>query len=290
MKAIEFATYGSHIDEGMRGTLVMRGKATPEERALLVFPMTFCPNQSTTLSESNWFTLQAELEKVDPEGNDHQTVQFGHWVTPYDLMLVKAGTEAHRVALELAARLEGHPVLDEDDLSNREQAAFDEALESEIHGLTIEVNGVEAKKTGREHDAVYCAVSEYLTRRETPESVDASDVTRALTHLGFTYDADDFTWRGALDLPSTVPNLDCMVDSELEAFHARYQRPTRADAAALIGDRRRGYIGLAKSLAAYANNKATAQQCRLRGDIQGASIYETICDGIYDRLPEDLRW
>jgi hypothetical protein len=30
--------------------------------------------------------------------------------------------------------------------------------------------------------------------------------------------------------------------------------------------------------------------CRERGDITGAKVYELICDGIYERLPEHARW
>ena len=63
-----------------------------------------------------------------------------------------------------------------------------------------------------------------------------------------------------------------------------------AQAAALIGDKRKGYTAIARQLAHYASNKATAMGCRLRGDIGAALIYENICDGIYNRLPKDLRW
>jgi hypothetical protein len=88
---------------------------------------------------------------------------------------------------------------------------------------------------------------------------------------------------------NTVPNLDAMPESELMAFWSRYHRPTRKDAAALVG-KRKGYIGLAQTLANYAVNKATAMTCRLRGDINAAQVYEHACDLCYDRLPEDLRW
>lgn len=88
----------------------------------------------------------------------------------------------------------------------------------------------------------------------------------------------------------SVPNLDAMAPTDLHAFWARYNRCTRAECEALIGDRRPGYIKLTTKLAGYASNKAAAMYCRERGDIQGASIYETICDRMYDELPHDLRW
>lgn len=90
--------------------------------------------------------------------------------------------------------------------------------------------------------------------------------------------------------PNTVPNLDAMSNDELGKFWSKYSRCTRKDAAALIGDRRTGYVKLASALANYAINKATAQTCRARGDIQAAQVYETTCDRIHDELPHDLRW
>ena len=87
-----------------------------------------------------------------------------------------------------------------------------------------------------------------------------------------------------------VPNLDGMSDKDLMAFWSKYHRPTRKDAAALIGDTRKGYTSLAASLAAYAVNKATAMTCRAKGEIQGAEVYEKICELIFERLPADLRW
>ena len=89
---------------------------------------------------------------------------------------------------------------------------------------------------------------------------------------------------------SDVPNLDAMSRDELMDFWMRYQnRQRRADAEALVG-RRPNYTTIAASLGAYAANKATAIACRQRGDIPAAKVYETICEGIYKRLPADLRW
>lgn len=84
-------------------------------------------------------------------------------------------------------------------------------------------------------------------------------------------------------------NLDCQTHDFLMEFWARYSRPRRIDALDLVGSRK-GYTTLAGDLAAYAVNKATAMSCRVRGDIQAAEIYETICERIYSDLPADLRW
>ncbi len=90
-------------------------------------------------------------------------------------------------------------------------------------------------------------------------------------------------------MSNNVPNLDAQTPEFLMNFWMKYQRPTRKNAAALVG-KRKGYTTLCGDLAGYASNRATAMQCRLRGDIQAALIYESICDRIYSELPSDLRW
>lgn len=86
-----------------------------------------------------------------------------------------------------------------------------------------------------------------------------------------------------------APNLDGMSPDDLMAFWARYNRPSRKDAERLVG-RRKGFTSIVGSLAGYASNKATAMRCRERGDIQAATVYETIADNIYNGLPADVRW
>ena len=81
-----------------------------------------------------------------------------------------------------------------------------------------------------------------------------------------------------------------MPPDELMEFWHRYHRPSRKDAEALIGDRRKGYTSIAADLANYACNKAVAMNCRLKGDITAATCYEHAADLSYNRLPEDLRW
>jgi hypothetical protein len=52
----------------------------------------------------------------------------------------------------------------------------------------------------------------------------------------------------------------------------------------------RGYITATMDIAHYACNLSVAIQCRLRGEIQAALIYEGICDNIYKILPPFARW
>jgi hypothetical protein len=87
-----------------------------------------------------------------------------------------------------------------------------------------------------------------------------------------------------------VPNLDAMPADDLMRFWLVHQRGNRKRARELFPDTPALYTRVAANLANYASNKATAMQCRLRGDVQAATIYERICDDIYGRLPEWARW
>lgn len=91
-------------------------------------------------------------------------------------------------------------------------------------------------------------------------------------------------------MSNTVPNLDAMSADSLMDFWHKYHRPGRKDAAALIGDTRKGYTRLASDLANYACNKAVAMRCRESGDISTATMYEGIAERIYNDLPADLHW
>ncbi len=91
-------------------------------------------------------------------------------------------------------------------------------------------------------------------------------------------------------MANTIPNLTDMTSEELMAFWKRYARPSRKDAEALIGDRRRGFTTLCGSLAGYASNLATAKTCRAKGDVRAAEVSEGIAGSIYARLPAAPRW
>lgn len=89
---------------------------------------------------------------------------------------------------------------------------------------------------------------------------------------------------------NTIPNFDAMTEAELRAFWSKYHRPTRKNAAALVGDRRKGYIGICHTLAVYAMSKGCAVRLRTVGEIARAMTYEHSCELRYNELPEDLRW
>jgi hypothetical protein len=91
-------------------------------------------------------------------------------------------------------------------------------------------------------------------------------------------------------MANNVPNFDAMTCDELMIFWSRYHRPSRKDAEALVGDRRRGFTNIAAKLANYACNKAVAMGCRLDGNIESALIYDECADMCYEDLPSDVKW
>lgn len=87
-----------------------------------------------------------------------------------------------------------------------------------------------------------------------------------------------------------MPNLDGMDRTELWTFFEDHKQGTHTISARLFPNRPRGYTVAARNLAHYACNKAVAMDCRARGDILGAGIYEGICERIYNDLPSFARW
>lgn len=207
-KSESFITYADHIEEGKRGTLVMFCKPDPEDLEMLVLPYTYCPNVADLLDESNWETIKSRLSEADPDGQDHRVASFGHWVTPYDLMLVRPGTPAHDAAVELMEDYDAYPVLDEDDFSNREQEAYSEQLTDAFNDLSIVANGVTLKGKSNEYTALWAAVDQYLCRSETPEYVGKDELTEALYHLGFAYNDTEMQWEGTIEIPAWVGSAD----------------------------------------------------------------------------------
>lgn len=84
--------------------------------------------------------------------------------------------------------------------------------------------------------------------------------------------------------------LDSSNTEDLMSFWLlTYTQPSRT-ARKLFPDRPNRYVTTTRDLGHYAANKASAQSCRLRGDIPAAVAYESICESIYKRLPDYARW
>ena len=74
---------------------------------------------SDTLTESNW---RSALKLLGGEGDNVEILRFGHWACGWwEALAVKQGTPQHAIALEIEERLEGYPVVDENDWSELEE-------------------------------------------------------------------------------------------------------------------------------------------------------------------------
>ena len=99
---------------------------------------------SEHLELSNWESMLECLAEVDPDGNDYETHEFGHWGPGwYRVAIVRPGSKAHQEAVRIELALSDYPVLDESDFSEREYDAQCEALADCIRSLTIEDDGAE---------------------------------------------------------------------------------------------------------------------------------------------------
>jgi len=99
---------------------------------------------SEHLELSNWESMLKCLTEVDPDGNDYETLEFGHWGPGwYRVAIIRPGSKAHQEAVRIELALADYPVLDESDFSEREYDAQCEALADCIRSLTIEDDGSE---------------------------------------------------------------------------------------------------------------------------------------------------
>lgn len=77
-----------------------------------------------SLARSNWEVLLTRLRKADPGGMTWEKHGFNHWGCGwFDIIVVRPGSEAERIAQEAEDSLEDYPVLNEEDWSNREWEA-----------------------------------------------------------------------------------------------------------------------------------------------------------------------
>lgn len=99
------------------------GLGLPDRQKWLVLP---CGRNrdSGCLDESNFAVA---LEHLGGESDDVEVHRFGHWACGwFEVILVNPDSMARITANVLEERLEDYPVLDEDDLSEREQTAANE--------------------------------------------------------------------------------------------------------------------------------------------------------------------
>ena len=82
---------------------------------------------SAVLERSNFACAVADLEEVDPSGEDWRVESFGHWGVGWiEEVYVRPGTPCADYAESAAAALADYPVLSDSDFSERE---YEEALQ-----------------------------------------------------------------------------------------------------------------------------------------------------------------
>lgn len=170
----------------------------------IVVPYTYCPNVATLLDDSNHEALVSRLDAAGAD--DYEVRSHSHWATPYEMILVRPGSPAHAEAERLAASLADYPVLDEEDLSNREYEQQHADIADGLRSLTVlAVDGSELDLDTPPTDATHEDRDAYLVHQiwehmwndgqpwrcleETGQpgggGVDRDDVERALVEMGF---------------------------------------------------------------------------------------------------------
>lgn len=109
------------------------GAFLPDRQEWLVVPVTRT-RDSGPLAESNFETAEKMLQAADT-GEDYENHRFGHWGPGwFEVLIVRPGSTCATVAQDIEHRLEGYPVLNEDDYSERE---WDAATDTWQHGYSL---------------------------------------------------------------------------------------------------------------------------------------------------------
>ncbi len=97
------------------------GSFLPDRQDWLVVPVGRT-RDSGPYDESNFETA---LKMLGGEGDDVEVHRFGHWGPGwFEIIIARPGTKAQEQGEEIEGFLEGYPVLDDEDMSNREYEEF----------------------------------------------------------------------------------------------------------------------------------------------------------------------
>lgn len=103
------------------------GLNLPDQQDWLVLPVGR-NRDSGELDQSNFDTA---LKMLGGESDTVEVHRFGHWACGWlEIIIVKPGSDAEKVANEIESSLENYPVLDETDLSNREWEGYQEGWQN----------------------------------------------------------------------------------------------------------------------------------------------------------------
>lgn len=182
----DFQTYGEWLKSQQCFISFDRNK---RRHKWLVMPYSYCPNVADLVDESNWQAIQTALAEADPSGEEYELQSFSSWVTPYERYIVAPKSAALAAAQLIMQRLENYPILNEEDLGERENAAQYQSVVDELRSLTLERNG-EILTTEQESDLA----NEICSNANDSETYSAEQVKAALGKLGWVECVDEI-WR-----------------------------------------------------------------------------------------------
>ena len=97
-----------------------RGLGLDDRQDWLVGPVSQT-RDSEALERANFKVAMEELDRVDPEGDDHELHRFGHWGPGwFEIVIIRPDTDCHREAIDMEAALADYPVLCEHTWSEME--------------------------------------------------------------------------------------------------------------------------------------------------------------------------
>ena len=98
-----------------------RGLACDDRQDWLVMGISRT-RDSDTLERSNWEVALETLERVDPDGEDHEVHRFGHWGPGwFEIVLLRPDSPACVESWEMTNAVAEYPILSEDHHSKLEE-------------------------------------------------------------------------------------------------------------------------------------------------------------------------
>ena len=115
-KLPELPVYGNWRPTGFDTRGAWFNFAPDDYEKLLVGDVVF-PALASDVARCNWKVLTALIQQLDPEEEEWRIECFGHWASPFDILLVKAGTRSEEVCRRAVLHIRDYyPILDEDQL------------------------------------------------------------------------------------------------------------------------------------------------------------------------------
>ena len=117
-----------------------RGLGSDGQEDWLVLPVSQT-RDSEALAKSNFEAATKWLE-TEAEDEDWETHSFGHWGPGwFEIIVVRPGSTAHKIAYDIECALSDYPVLDDEDYSRREWEELSEWIDGEVSRIVSDYDG-----------------------------------------------------------------------------------------------------------------------------------------------------